>query len=54
MKVNKKMHSYSLDWQEAKAIVEVLYEGMPDGQIKRNRLARLAWRLREKFEIEER
>jgi hypothetical protein len=52
IKVNKKMHSVSIDWQMAKAIVEVLNYGMPDTQKKRDRLAKLSHRLEEAFEME--
>lgn len=37
----------TISLQEAKYIIEVLNEGMPDGHIKRNRLAKLSNRLEE-------
>lgn len=46
------MHSVSVDWQTARDIVEVLNYGMPDGKIKRMRLAKLSNRLRDYFEME--
>lgn len=51
IQVNKKMHSFSIDWQTARDIVEVLNVGMPNSQTKRNRLAKLSNRLEETFEI---
>lgn len=52
IKVNKKMHSFSIDWQTARDIVEVLNYGMPDGKIKRMRLAKLSNKLQDAFNME--
>ena len=46
------MHSASIDWQTARDIVEVLNYGMPDGKIKRMRLAKLSNALESKFDME--
>ncbi len=46
------MHSVSIDWQTARDIVEVLNYGMPDGKIKRMRLAKLSIKLQDYFEME--
>jgi len=52
MIIKKKQGSYMLDFQEAGLIVEVLNEGMPEGKIKRGKLAKLSNNLENKFEIE--